>query len=96
MIRIVRQGRVRATQERWLLHGVVRIVTHPLPHWQECPPWFVEEVAHFRTVPTGADPPAVARTQPGVPDEASEPAARGKSARRAVSRRRLTGEAGQS
>jgi len=53
MIRIVRQGRVRATRERWLLHGVVRIVTHPLPHWQECPPWFVAAIAPFRAIPTG-------------------------------------------
>lgn len=31
MIRFVRQGTVRATRERWLLRGIVRIVTHPLP-----------------------------------------------------------------
>ena len=31
MIRIVRQGDVRATRERWILRGVIKIITHPLP-----------------------------------------------------------------
>jgi hypothetical protein len=31
MIRFVRQGEVRATRERWILWGLVKIITHPLP-----------------------------------------------------------------
>lgn len=31
MIRIVRQGDVRATRERWILRGLIKIITHPLP-----------------------------------------------------------------
>lgn len=31
MIRFVRQRNVRVTRERWILRGIVKIVTHPLP-----------------------------------------------------------------
>lgn len=34
MIRIVRQGNVTTTREWWLIRGLVKIVTHPRPHWQ--------------------------------------------------------------
>jgi hypothetical protein len=95
MIRIVRQGRVRTTRERWLLHGLVRIVTHPRPHWKACPPWFVEATAPLRAVPTGADPDDTEPTQPESADAARQPQARGRSSWRAFFRRRLTEKAGQ-
>lgn len=32
MIRIVRQGDVPMTRERWFLWGVVKVITHPQPY----------------------------------------------------------------
>lgn len=34
MIRWVRQGNVPFTRERWLIWGLVKVVTHPRPHWR--------------------------------------------------------------
>jgi hypothetical protein len=39
VIRILRQGGVRSTRERWYLWGVVKVVTHPGPLW-DVRPWF--------------------------------------------------------
>src|SRR5215471_5870610 len=63
MIRIVRQRDVRATRERWLFHGLVRIVTHPRPQWKVCPPEFEAALAPFRGQATGGDPVPAVRTR---------------------------------
>jgi len=42
VIRILWQGNVRSTRERWYLWGVVKVVTHPGPLW-DVRPWFAEE-----------------------------------------------------
>jgi hypothetical protein len=55
MIRIVLQRDVRTTRELWLLHGLVRVVMHPLPHWQVCPPELQAALAPFRALRTGGD-----------------------------------------
>lgn len=76
LIRIVRQGYVRTTRERWYLRGLVQVVTHPLHLWDEPPAWFVEARGGPRTALSGADatgdPPASAATAL-VPE--AEPAA---------------------
>lgn len=61
MIRISRQRDVRATCERWFLHGVVQIVTHPLPKWQACPDWFVVATAPLRSERKGGGSTAATR-----------------------------------
>lgn len=64
MIRIVRQKRIRATRERWLLWGVVTIVTHPLPHWRASPDWVRAPAARSEAAVAGAaDPGATTRRQ---------------------------------
>jgi hypothetical protein len=61
MIRIVRQRDVRASRERWLFHGLVRIITHPRPQWKVCPPEIEAAIAPFRPQQRVSDPAATAR-----------------------------------
>jgi hypothetical protein len=69
MIRIVLQKDVRATRERWLFHGLVRIITHPRPHWKVCPPEIEAAMAPFRTHETGGEPAAA--TAPAAATQAA-------------------------